>query len=301
MRYLIFLLSLFLVSSCRSQQKNELPSNADGNTLLWEISGKDLKKPSYLFGTFHMMCKDDIRFSDNLRKALSSSKELMLEMDMDDPSNTLGAIFFINMKNGKTLKDLYSAEEYKRLEKYFKDSLGTGLMMLQRMKPNFLEAMLYPKMMPCKTMSGVEEELMKLAKTDKKEITGLETIAFQASVFDSIPYDTQARDLLRTIDSIQNYRLYFDTMLHIYKNQQLSQMENLFEKEPGFEETKDVLLDQRNRNWVGQLKSILPKKSIFIAVGAGHLPGDQGLISLLKKEGYILRPIVNKGVANVKD
>ena len=301
MRYLIFIFSLFLVSSCRSQQKNELPSNTDGNTLLWEISGKDLKHPSYLFGTFHMMCKDDIRFSENLRKALTSSKELMLEMDLDDPSNTLGAIFFINMKNGKTLKDLYSADEYKRLEKYFKDSLGTGLMMLQRMKPNFLEAMLYPKMMPCRTMSGVEEELMKLAKTSKKEITGLETIAFQASVFDSIPYDTQAKDLLRTIDSIQNYRLYFDTMLNIYKNQQLSQMESLFEKEPGFEDTKDVLLNQRNKNWVVQLKSIMPRKNIFIAVGAGHLPGEMGLIALLKKEGYTVRPIQNKGTTNVKD
>ena len=166
--------------------------------------------------------------------------------------------------------------------------------MLQRMKPNFLEALLYPKMMPCKNMSGVEQELMVLAKKDKKEINGFETIAFQAAVFDSIPYAKQAQDLLKTIDSINTYKLYFDTMLTVYKTQQLTGLEKLFLKEPGFEESRGVLLDDRNRNWVAQMKKILREKNIFIAVGAGHLVGENGLIALLRKAGYTLRPIDNK-------
>jgi hypothetical protein len=240
------------------------------------------------------MCKEDIKFSNELKLALKNAQEVYFEMDLDDPANTLGAIFFMNMKDGKALKDFYTETEYTRLKTFFKDSLGMPLTMLEHMKPNFIEALLYPKMMPCKTMSGIEEELLKIAKQEKKEIKGFETIAFQASVFDSIPYESQAKDLLKTIDSMQVYKIYFDSMLHVYKTQQLSAIENMFTKsEFGMDENRDLLLDNRNRNWVEQLNKILPEKNIFIAVGAGHLVGEKGLIALLRKAGYTLRPLLN--------
>ncbi|MEO6488637.1 MAG: TraB/GumN family protein [Ferruginibacter sp.] len=289
------ILPLFLFYSCRAQQPAALPANSDNNSLLWEISGNGLQKPSYLFGTFHLMCREDINFSASLKLAFTKAEETYFEMDLDDPSNTLGALLFMNMKNGKTLKDLYTDAEYDRLQNYFKDSLGTPLTMLNRMKPNFLEALLYPKMMPCKNMSGVEEELMKMAKAQKKEIKGFETIAFQSAIFDSIPYEKQAKDLLKTIDSVKEYKKSFDTMLLVYKTQQLSEIEGMFNKtEFGLDDNRDVLLDNRNKNWVEQLKKILPHKSIFMAVGAGHLVGEKGVIELLKKEGYTLRPLLNK-------
>ncbi len=296
MKYSLLVLPILFFQYCRAQTVDKIKTNTDDNTLLWEISGKGLSKPSYLFGTFHLMCKEDIHFSDNLKKAVEQSKEIYFEMDLDDPANTLGALFFINMKEGKKLKDLYSQEDYSRVEHFFKDSLQTGMMMLERMKPNFLQALLYPKMMPCKNMSGVEEELMKLAKSGKKEIRGFETVEFQSAVFDSIPYEDQARDLLHMIDSIPEYSKYFDTMLNVYKTQQLSALQKMF-SDPKFnmdEKSQETLLDKRNSNWVMQLKKILSEKNIFIAVGAGHLVGDKGLIALLKKEGYALRALNNK-------
>jgi uncharacterized protein YbaP (TraB family) len=161
------------------------------------------------------------------------------------------------------------------------------------MKPNFLEAMLYPKMMPCAQMSGVEQELMIIAKKQNKTISGFETIAFQAGIFDSIPYEKQAEALLQTIDSIESYSKTFTAMLEVYQKQHLNELQHLLDQEPGFSDTKEVMLDNRNKNWVTQIKDILPQKNIFIAVGAGHLVGENGLISLLKKEGYTLRPIEN--------
>ena len=82
-------------------------------------------------------------------------------------------------------------------------------------------------------------------------------------------------------------------MLEVYQKQHLDELQHLLDQEPGFSDTKEVMLDNRNKNWVIQLREILPEKNIFIAVGAGHLVGENGLISLLKKEGYILRPIEN--------
>ncbi len=93
-----------------------------------------------------------------------------MELDMDDPSTMLSGLLYMNMKDGKKLKDLYTADQYKKVEQYFSDSLKMPMMLLQSIKPYFLVAMLYPKMMNCKTASGIEEELMKIVKENKKEI-----------------------------------------------------------------------------------------------------------------------------------
>lgn len=290
--FLLSFASFFL--GCQAQNNKGLATNEDNNTLLWEISGKNLKQPSYLFGTFHLMCKEDINFSANLQAAMKAADEVYFEMDLDDPANTLGALFLMNMKDGKTLKDLYTEEEFARLNNFFKDSLSMPMAMLQKMKPLFLEALLYPKLMDCKNMSGIEQELLAMAQKDKKEIKGFETMAFQASVFDSIPYKTQASSLLKTIDSLSTYKVYFAKMLEVYKTQKIDSIQSLFsESEYGQAENMDILLTKRNQNWVEQLKTILKTKSVFIAVGAAHLVGDDGLITLLRKEGYTLTPIQN--------
>lgn len=295
MKATIFLPFLLIFQCCRSQPSVSLPTQSGSNTLLWEITGKGLKQPSYLFGTFHMMCKDDIKFSDNLLTALKNSEEVYFEMDLDDVANTLGAMMFMNMKDGKTLKGLYTEAEYKKLEVFFKDSLRTNLSMFQKMKPSFLEAFIYPKMLSCKNMSGVEQELLKEAGKTKKEIRGFETIAFQASVFDSIPYPSQAKSLLNSIDSISNYKVFFEKMVKVYLSQETSKLEAMLsDKAFGMQDGLEILLDKRNINWVAQLKTILPKTNIFMAVGAGHLVGEKGVIELLRKEGYKLRPIANK-------
>ena len=294
MKIFYFILTTFFIQNCEAQQVKELKVNKDDNSLLWEISGNGLTKPSYLFGTIHMMCKEDIKFSENLLKAFTSSNELYLEMNIDDPSTMLSGLLLMSMKD-KTLKDLYTEEEYNRVKTYFNDSLKVPFAMMQKMKPLFLQALLYPKMMPCKNMSSIEQELLTIAKTEKKKINGLETMEFQASIFDSIPYKDQAEALLKGIDSINNYGDDFSKMLTAYKNQNLSEMQTMINKSDfENEDQQTILLDNRNVNWVEQLKKIMKDKSVFVAVGAGHLPGKMGVINLLKNAGYILTPIYNK-------
>jgi len=280
---------------CKAQSESSFDVKKDGNTLLWRVSGNDLKQPSFLFGTFHLLCKEDIHFSDALKRAIKSSDEIYMEMDLDDPSTMLSGMLYMNMKDGKKLQDLYTPEEYQRLQNYFSDTLQMPMMMFQKAKPYFLVALLYPKMMNCATPAGIEEELMKIAKEDKKEIKGLETMQFQASVFDSIPYEWQAKELLKNIDSFSVYKNEFEQMLDLYKKQELDSMRNMITKsEFGSEKYEDLLLNDRNKNWVKQLKGIMKNKSVFVAVGAGHLVGDFGLINLLRKEGYKVEPLENK-------
>jgi uncharacterized protein YbaP (TraB family) len=296
MKLVTTLLLVSIFYSCKAQPApSKLLINNDDNSLLWQVSGNGLQQPSYLFGTFHLMCKNDILFSNQLTVAVNRADKVYMEMDMDDPATILGGFTLMTMKDGRTLEQLYNDADYKKVRQFFLDSLKTSLSFVARMKPFFLEALLYPKMMPCKTISGVEEELLRLAKANKKEIKGLETMEFQASVFDSIPYEEQAKELLKSIDSMESNKKSFDTMMQVYKNQQLGEMENLFAKsESGMESHQDLLLNNRNKNWVGQLKDIMKKNAVFVAVGAGHLVGQQGLIALLRKEGYIVQPLQNR-------
>ena len=294
MKILCFILSTFLIQNGFAQNKSPLKLNEDNNSLLWQVSGNGLTEPSYIFGTIHMMCKEDINFSENLKKALASSSELYLEMDLDDPTAMMKGLSLMTMKDN-SLKDFYTDEEYNRIKTYFNDSLKVPFAMMQKMKPLFLQALIYPKMMPCLNLSSVEQELLIIAKKDNKPVNGLETMEFQASVFDSIPYKEQADGLLKSIDSVNNYGIEFSKMLTSYKTQNLSEIQSLFNKSDyGNEKQKSVLLDNRNVKWVNELKKIMKENSVFVAVGAGHLPGNMGLIELLKNAGFKLTPLYNK-------
>lgn len=289
MKPLFFIALLFISENVIAQKPG-----ANNNTLLWQISGNGLSKPSFLYGTFHLLCKDDIHFSNACNQAISQTDEIYLELDIDDPQTILSGYKLMNMVGGKKLEDLFTPDAYKRVSAFFKDSLKTPLGLFKNMKPYFLLAMLFPKMMPCKTVSGVEEAIVSLGKKDNKEIKGLETMAFQASLFDSISYVQQADELLLSIDSMQKSKQYFEKMNNAYLKQDMNEIEKLvFDTQFGIEANQDILLDKRNLNWVKQLKEIMKKNTVFVAVGTAHLIGKNGLIELLRKEGYTVTGIKN--------
>jgi uncharacterized protein YbaP (TraB family) len=137
-------------------------------------------------------------------------------------------------------------------------------------------------------------EIMKNANTINKKINGLETVEFQAQLFDSIPYKRQARDLVGYIDSIDQYSKSMDTLMKVYKEQDLNKIDELSRTgDITVSDYIDLLLNGRNRNWVKQMDTLLPAKSLLFAVGAAHLPGESGVIALLRKNGYTVTPMKN--------
>lgn len=291
---IIFLLSVLGIFISGFAQTNEFSYQKNDNTLLWEVSGNGLANPSYLFGTFHLMCKDDMVFSKNFTNALSNANTLVMEIDLSDAKNTFGAIEFLKMKNDTTLKKILSQNEYNRLSSFFKDSLKMSLSFFENMKPVFLQALFYPKMMSCKQSGSLEEAIMTQAKKANKQIKGLETIELQSALLDNISYQEQAKTLMELIDDFKNQKRNFEQLLMSYKSQNAKEMSKLIETDPEMKNQKPELLDNRNINWVKQFETLLPNASLFVAVGAGHLFGEMGLIQLLRKKGYQLRPVENK-------
>jgi uncharacterized protein YbaP (TraB family) len=274
-------------------------SQSAENTLLWKISGNGIEKPSYLFGTIHMLCGDDAALSDNMKKAIRNSDEIYFEVDLDNLFEMIGAMGKMKMNGDTTLHDLLNDSDYQKVKNYFEDK-GSMLpfSMLETFKPMLAASTLEESSLPCDNTTMMEQVIMQEAKQYNKKIKGLETMAYQAGVLDSIPYHLQAEQLLEYINKA-NQGDHSDKelleMLAAYKEQDLNKLEKLLiSSDAGVSSFTDVLLYHRNENWVKKLKDILPGKSLVIAVGAGHLPGDKGVISLLRKAGYTVTPVENK-------
>ncbi len=281
-----------------AQQKTNVspsPAAASAKTLLWKISGKYLEKPSYLFGTMHILCEEDAQLSENLKAVIRDTEQIFFEIDMDNTQEMMGALKFLSMNDGKRISQLLSQEDYEKVKKFFDDNKSMiPFSMMDRFKPYFVSSMIGEQMMACESTKGMETQIMAEADKYEKEIHGLETIAFQAGIFDSIPYEKQARDLVMYVDSIDSYKSVLKSMTDVYREQDLEKMEKLMLKsDPGMEQYMDLLLYDRNRRWIDLMLSNMVERSTLFAVGAGHLPGNQGVIELLRKRGYDVTPVKN--------
>jgi len=289
---LIMSMLAFLGLSCSSQPAPEKAT--DNNTLLWEVSGNGLKQPSYFFGTMHILCAGDAAISPNFNKVINKVGQVYFEIDMDDLMQMFGGMGAMGMADGKKLKDLYSEADYEKVKAYFEQNGQLPFSMIENFKPLLLSAMVGEDAMDCPQKDGMELRIMELATKRKLEIKGLETMAFQAGIMDSIPYDEQAKQLLESIDSAGTQKVQMAQLVAEYKGQNLDSIEALTKSEEGgVSKYLDLMLYSRNRNWAEQFGAIAKEKSTLFAVGAGHLPGVEGVLNLLRKKGYTLKAMKN--------
>ena len=287
---------LWAVAGCSQPVSDK--AAPDNNSLLWKISGNGLAKPSYLYGTIHMLCADDALLSPQFRTIIAKAEEVYFEVDLDNMFEMMSVIGKMKMRADTTLRDLLTADEYEKVRSYFESrSSILPFSMLETFKPILALSTLQEGSMECDNTAMMEQVIMQEAKKSGKKIKGMETMAYQAGVLDSIPYRLQAQQLVSYIDNINQHKSE-DTelrdMMSAYRSQDLKKLEDLMLKtDMGIGSFTDILLYNRNRNWVVKLKKLMPDKSLLIAVGAGHLPGDKGVINLLRQAGYSVTPLLN--------
>lgn len=296
MRQIVFfILSLFILTSPSVGQKDVVRKIP--NALLWKISGNGLSEPSYLYGTIHLINKEDFFLSDSLQAVFSRTDQVAFEIDMksmSDMSVIMPLMMKAFMNNDTTLADLYSPNDYQIVKSHF-EKVGLPLMFLERIKPMFLSALGSEDILTMNTSNELvsyEMELMKMAEAQGKSSLGLETAEYQMSMFDSIPYKIQAQMLLETIQSGDGDNDEFEEMIQLYKNQDINGMQTLMQsEEAGIGNYEALLLTNRNKNWIPIMSKVMNEKSTFFAVGAGHLGGENGVVNLLINAGYTLEPL----------
>jgi uncharacterized protein len=288
-KYRLFLNALMLSSLLGAQAT--LAKTPVEKALLWEISGQGLKQPSYLYGTIHAACADQVVLSNPLRKAFNQSSQLYLEVDLDDPNMMINSLRGSTLKSGASLKNYLNTNDYIKANQFFQKNISLSLDSLITVKPIILSALIYPTLLNCKPVSW-ENTFVTLAHAQKKNVLGLETIQAQFDAIDSIPPKVQAEQMMETIKDLSGAKKELTVLLNAYKNQDISQIRQLISQSPGMKPEYDAaIIDNRNRAWIPTILKAAKTKPTFFGVGAGHLGGKQGVIALLRQAGYVVTPV----------
>ncbi|MFO7933189.1 MAG: TraB/GumN family protein [Bacteroidales bacterium] len=262
------------------------------NSLLWKITGNDLDGPSYLYGTFHLLCPGDLVISGEAADALKNSEQLVLELDFDDPGMLMAMQQGMFMKDGTTAKDYLDEEEYALVSDFFTSKMGLPFEQLSGLKPFFLSSMTLLYFLDCQPASP-EQRFTEMAGEQGIEVLGLETVEEQLGFIDDIPLEDAAEMLVTGIEDLEDSDAMTDEMVSTYLEGDLDGIQEIIDTYMGGEyaEISEDLVTARNRDWIPKIEMLIREKPSFIAFGAGHLPGEQGVIQLLRQEGYSVDPI----------
>lgn len=259
------------------------------NSLLWKITGNGLSKPSYLYGTIHMICEDDFYISPETKEAFASSDKLVLETNLFDPK-VLFAVQKLMMSDTPQSKRL-SPAMYAEMDSLLKVKTGTSLSQFDNFKLSAIVSILSMKAFSCTNPKSYEAEFNKMALAEKKEITGLETMQEQMDYLNKAFTDEATLAHLKAFDE---QKANLGDMLKHYKAGDLEQLHQLITDDKVMDKsTLELLVYQRNANWAAKMPEMMKDSSGFFAVGAGHLGGSRGLIELLRSKGYIVTPVIN--------
>jgi uncharacterized protein YbaP (TraB family) len=259
-------------------------------TNLWKIEGKGIKT-SYLFGTIHILPQDQFVIKDKVKKAFEATERLALEIDMADSGFASEVMKHAYLDKGETLQSFMSDEEYTLLDDYLKSKKGPGLAAYNTAKPLMLMSAVMTSSIEG-GMASYEMSLMSMATQAQKEIDGLETFADQVAVFDAQPYDEQIDGIVEMIEKPEENDQILKKMVRIYLSEDLTQMYDYTDEFLKIEaDIKHKLVDDRNQKWIPKIKEFSKTYAMFYAVGAAHLAGDNGVIHLLRKEGFTVTPV----------
>ena len=271
-------------------QTTEFPMKE--SSLLWKIEGPNIPKGSYLFGTMHMIEKEYFIFPDKLEKIVKKSEQLVMELA--GLPNQKEAMKYVLLPEG-TFFDYFTKEQTDSIliwaKKEFKMDEAAFRATMSKMKPFVVVQMATQLQLMGKTES-YEMTLEEIAKTNKLAISGLETIEQQMSFFDDLSKEQQAEMVMEGIRDSEKAIQSMKEMEVLYQGQNVDSLYLMIQGEGGVISTESAdFLDKRNAAWVPKIEELIKEKRCFIAVGAGHLGGPNGVIRLLEQKGYTLTPV----------
>lgn len=258
------------------------------NTLLWELAHPHFLGTSYLFGTMHVQ---DIRAFGKWELAQEKIREcdaLALEFDLDDrglPASFSSTV----LPNGLLLYDLFPKKKYRKLRRTFLKATGFDIGLAPRTLPFLLMGNLSAQLLQQDMPTSLDEQLWAFAKSEGKQLLGIETLNSQLEVLAKIPVEIQVKMLLDMGRNISTHRKQLLRLADLYHREDLVRLHRSVKKQAG--SLRKIMLYKRNRAMASRVFEVAGSKKVFAAIGAGHLGGGKGVLRLLKKKGVKVRPV----------
>lgn len=301
-RTIQFALCLLMWAGTQSiqAQTKTAPSPAINNGVFWKVSGKGLTSPSYLFGTFHLITQSYI---DSLPKVLAAYKTcntVACEIVLD--SSIAPKVAVASQLQGTTLDKVLSAKDYEKTSAWVKELTGYDLSTFNTLNPMtvsvilsmYLQQSIFPAN-PEHPEQAMDQYFQTLGKQSGKTVMGLENIEEQMkALYSQFTMERQVEllmDMVNTRDKVAADMLRMNTS---YRQQNLDELTKLMYESKFSKSEMDVLLKNRNAHWIAQLPALMKQGPVFVAVGALHLSGTDGLVAMLRAAGYTVEPIAAK-------
>jgi len=257
------------------------------NSLLYKITGHRLKKPSYLLGTMHAICADDFVLHEKVLSALKKCSVYYMEVD-------LGSIQEMQFMNQQTtqisdISDGLSDSEKEELAHILQNKFDLSIEEAQQQGPLTLINRLAMDAIDCDEIKVVEMELLKIAHQSGLSTAGLENAQEQLNIAKKV---FVGKEILRQLRSADAYKELFDKIVDAYHSENLGELAiSITDKKFMSKRAYNLLVINRNKRWANAIPSLIASQSAFFAVGAGHLPGEEGLLQLLIDKGYNVNPV----------
>ncbi|NLR60958.1 TraB/GumN family protein [Chitinophaga polysaccharea] len=257
-------------------------------SLLWKVTGKGLTQPSYLYGTIHMICDADFKIATKTKNAFEQASQLVLEADLFNPSTP--ALVKAAMTADTPLSKKLSPTEYTMLDSLMQQKMGMTLKPFDNFKLTMVMALMAQKLFSCAQPKSYEMTFNQMATVKKLPVGALETVQEQLDLMNKAFSDEQIITQVKGFDSA---RIMMNEMVENYKAEDVGALYNRMVEELTDKHTIQIMLEERNLHWVTEMPEMMQKGSSFFAVGAGHLGGPIGIITLLRKQGYTVTPVMN--------
>lgn len=278
-RKLIILLCLIVSANFSLLEVN-------GQSLLWKINGGDLDAASYLYGTIHIKDKRVYGFSDSVITTFEKCDAFAMEVDLN-PENLAQLSQKMILPDDMTLQDLFTEKEYQLIKTVVEDIIGIDISLFNKLKPIAILSLVMNYQFANDVEMSVDEYFYREAITKDKKIIGIETIEEQLEILETIPNDYIV-DYFKNIDQAKED---MEIIIKLYQSAELEDLLEMMLKDKSMVMIQQTLLTDRNIKMSERIKKLIKEQSVFIAVGAGHLPGQEGIINMLTRAGYNVEPV----------
>ncbi len=297
---IIGLVTIFFSCSNKSNSKGNEGTEENNkleNALLWKIKGENSDKPSYLFGTLHLMKSDYLDNWPKVKETYQNADKVIVETIID--SSKLMQFGRMMAMKGKTLQDYVDSTEYQKIKSYATDKISYPMSTLDRFKP--IQVLIMLSMAEYKEVSTplnkgdgmiIDQYFGRKGKKRGKKVIELEEFLEQGEMlYQKKSNSEQAEMLVSYINESETMGKTAKSLIKSYENQNLNQLKTLYEKNQEVFKSLAFLLTKRNKKWIKRVKPVFEKGGAFMAVGALHLPGKKGLIKLLRDKGFKVKPM----------
>jgi uncharacterized protein len=264
------------------------PIQAQG--LLWKITGNTLQSPAWIYGTMHVQDARVFQLPEGWEQKMEKAGKLALELDLNSVPDPTRIMALLQSPEDSALDKLLDADAYARLSKWFQDSLGMSIEPFKGMKPFMLMSMVQKSRMSADMPMALDAWLGNRAREANIPVVGIETIEEQMGIIDRLSISEQARMLVEFVNQNEDRQAQEAELMEAYLNGRLDRLMHLaaqWEADPQF---KHEIITVRNRIMAVRITEMLEQESAFIAIGALHLPGKEGVIELLRQRGFTVEP-----------